>query len=278
RNTSPSVEARLSGRLASVNSEIISCSRSTEVGRLCLGLGNLLCRDSRQRCRRMRQTSSASSARLTRGIMARKIRAIFSARSTYRPNQKQLSATRLGTTRETRCNSTGSFRGRNKLNVSTGPSHSTHASLLWPPRCIETTDPSASATRTSPPGIAIHPLPVLSTYVRSTTLRELRHPLSHTGAVDKATCSCATYSCGRDRNCSANLPFSAGGISAPNTGSILREGNAGFTTTESRWSSTQSSAYFCPHHQVATDGSLSFSPSNSWERPGRNGMIAAVSI
>ena len=39
-----------------------------------------------------------------------------------------------------------------------------------------------------------------------------------------------------------------------------REGKAGFTTTESRWFSTQSSAYGCPHHQVATDGSFSFSP------------------
>src|SRR5208283_1134785 len=187
-----------------------SCSSSREVGRLCLGLGNLLFRDPRHLCRRTRQPSSASSARRTRGIMARKIRAMFSERSTYRPSQKALSATRLGTTRETRCNSTGSFRGRSKLKVSTGLSHWTQASLLWPPRCIETTDPSASATRTSPPGSAIHLLPVLSTYVRSTTLRELRHPLSHTGAVDKATCSCATYSCGRDRNCSANLPFSAG--------------------------------------------------------------------
>ena len=140
--------------------------------------------------------------------MQRKTRAMFSARSAYRPNQKALSATLLGTARETLCNSTGSLRGRSMLNVSTGPSQSTHASLLWPPRCIETTGPSASATRTNPPGIAIQPLPVLSTYVRNTTLREWRLPLSHTGAVDRATCSCATYSCGRARNCSANFPFS----------------------------------------------------------------------
>ncbi len=58
------------------------------------------------------------------------------------------------------------------LNVSTGLSQSTQASLLCPPLCMETTDPSISATRTNPPGIAVHPLPVLSTYVRSTTLRE----------------------------------------------------------------------------------------------------------
>ena len=82
RDTSARVQARLSGRLASVNSEVISCSSSTEVGRLCLGFGNLLCRDSRQLCRRIRQPSSASSARRTRGIIARKIRAMFSARST----------------------------------------------------------------------------------------------------------------------------------------------------------------------------------------------------
>ena len=43
------------------------------------------------------------------------------------------------------------------LKVSTGPSHKTQASLLRPPRCMETTWPSASATRTRPPGIAIQP-------------------------------------------------------------------------------------------------------------------------
>ena len=163
RDTSARVEARLSGRLASISIEIISCSSSSEVGRLSFAFGSLLCRDSRQPCRRIRHANSASSARRTRGIIARKMRAMFSARSAYRPSQKTLSATLLGTTRETRRNSTGSLRGRSMLNVSTGPSHSTQASLLWPPRCIETTDPSASATRTSPPGIAIHPSPVLST-------------------------------------------------------------------------------------------------------------------
>ena len=45
--------------------------------------------------------NSASSARRTRGIMARKMRAMFSARSTYRPSQKTLSATLLGTSRAT---------------------------------------------------------------------------------------------------------------------------------------------------------------------------------
>ncbi len=44
-----------------------------------------------------------------------------------------------------------------------GLSHSTHASLLWPPRCMETTEPSASATRTRPPGMATQPEPVLRT-------------------------------------------------------------------------------------------------------------------
>src|SRR5271166_5778522 len=267
RETSDRVEARLSARFPSVITEINSCSSSSEVGGLFLALGSLLCRDSRQLCSRRRQPSSACSARLTRGITERKMRATFSARSAYRPNQKALSATLLGTACEVRCNSSGSLRGRSILKVSTGLSQRTHASLLWPPRCIETTGPSASATRTNPPGIAIHPLPVLSTYVRSTTLRELRHPLSHTGAVDKAICSCATYSCGRARNCPANLPFSGCLSSAPKTGSMPRDGNAGFTTTESRWSSTQSSASVCPHHQVATDGSLRLSPSRCLERP-----------
>ena len=158
RDTSARVEARLSGRLTSVIIEIISCSSSSEVGRLSLAFGNLLCRDSRQLCSRMRHPSSASSARRTREIIGRKIRAMFSARSTYRPSQKTLSATLLGTPRETRRNSTGSLRGCSILNVSTGPSQRTQASLLWPPRCIETTDPSASATRTNPPGIAVHPI------------------------------------------------------------------------------------------------------------------------
>jgi len=163
RDTSARVQARLSARFISVNSEVSSYSRSLEVSGLSLALGNLVCRDPRHLCKRMRHISSASSARLTRGITVRKIRAMFSARSTYRPNQKALSATRLGTIRGIRCNSTGSPRGRSILNVSTGLSHRTHASLLWPPRCIETTDPSASATRTNPPGMAIQPLPVFST-------------------------------------------------------------------------------------------------------------------
>ena len=51
-----------------------------------------------------------------------------------------------------------------------------------------------TATRTNPPGIAIQPEPVFSTYARSTKLREYKWPLSQTGAVESATCSCATYS------------------------------------------------------------------------------------
>src|SRR5580658_6065285 len=163
RDTSANVEARLSVRLGSVTIEINSCSNSSEVGRLLLVLGNLLCRDSRQLCNLTRQASSASFACRTREVRQRAIRAVCSARSTYLPNQKTLSATLLGTPGNSRRNSTGSLRGRSKLNVSTGLSQSTQASLLCPPRCIETTGPSVSATRTNPPGIAVHPFPVLST-------------------------------------------------------------------------------------------------------------------
>jgi len=42
--------------------EINSCSNSRAVGRLLFAFGNLLCRDSRQLCNRIRQPSSASLA------------------------------------------------------------------------------------------------------------------------------------------------------------------------------------------------------------------------
>ena len=99
RDTSASVVARLSGRLGLVSTETNSCSNSCGVGRLPLALGSLLCRDSRQLCRRIRQASSSASARRTREIIERTMRAMFSARSTYRPSQKTLSATLLGTAR-----------------------------------------------------------------------------------------------------------------------------------------------------------------------------------
>ncbi len=39
-------------------------------------------------------------------------------------------------------------------------------------------------------------------------LRGSSRPLSQTGAVDRATCSCATYSCGHARSCSTRRCFS----------------------------------------------------------------------
>src|SRR5438105_1053408 len=130
RDTSANVEERLSDRFTLVRRETNSCSSSSEVAFLPVVLGNLLYRDSRQACSRMRQPSSASSARRTREVIDLRIRAIFSARSTYRPSQNTLSATLLGTARSTRRSSTGWLRGRSILNVSTGLSHNIHASLL----------------------------------------------------------------------------------------------------------------------------------------------------
>ena len=51
------------------------------------------------------------------------------------------------------------------------------------------------------------------------------------------------YSCGRAFTSRRTSPFPLAVSSAPKTGSMLRDGNAGFTTTESRWLNTQSSAY-----------------------------------
>src|SRR6202034_515366 len=159
-------------RFKSEITEINSFSNSRGLGRLFFAFGNLLCRDFRQLCKRIKHPSSPGSARRTREIIDRAMRAVLSARSTYLPNQKTLSATLLGTSGEPRRNATGWLRGCSRLKVSTGSSHRTHASLLCPPRCIDTTEPSASATRTSPPGIAVQPSPVLITYARNTTLRE----------------------------------------------------------------------------------------------------------
>src|ERR1017187_7335348 len=164
RDTSERMKAKLSVRFASEITEINSRSNSSEVGRLFFALGNLLCLDFKQLCKRTRHPSSPGSALRTREIIDRTIRAVFSARSTYLPNQKTLSATLLGTSGDPRRNATGWLRGCSRLKVSTGLSHRTHASLLCPPRCIDTTEPSASETRTSPPVIAVQPLPVLSTY------------------------------------------------------------------------------------------------------------------
>src|SRR5450631_2199084 len=130
RDTSAKVDTRLSRRFGLVKTETNSCSTSTDVGRLTFDFDNLLCRDSRQLCKRIKHPSSASSARCTRVIIERTIRAMFSARSTYRPSQKTLSATLLGTAGVTRRSSTGLLRGRSKLNVSTGLSQRIQASLL----------------------------------------------------------------------------------------------------------------------------------------------------
>ena len=70
--------------------------------------------------------------------------------------------------------------------------------------------------------------------VAAPTLREWRLPLSHTGALDNAICSCATNSWGRAHNCSTSFWRAPCSRSAPNTGSIPRDGNAGFSTSESR--------------------------------------------
>ena len=192
-----------------------------------------------------RQPSSASSARpYARDHGAQRSEQCFRLSRHSGPTRTTLSATLLGTARETLRNSTGSLRGRSILNVSTGLSHRTQASLLCPPRCIETTDPSASATLTKssrnrdPPVAGIehvsaqHQAAKSKTSVvphrRRWTKRSAPAPHTRAGepAVGRQTCS-----------------FSACGSSAPKTGSIPREGNAGFTTTESRWLSTQSSAY-----------------------------------
>ena len=99
RATSTSVDARLSGRLGFTSTEISSRSNSCAVGLFPLPFGSRLCRDSRHPCSRSKQPSSASSERRTREIIVRTIRAMFSARSTYRPSQNTLSATPLGTAR-----------------------------------------------------------------------------------------------------------------------------------------------------------------------------------
>ena len=164
RDTSANVEARLSVRLGSVIIEINSCSSSSEVGRLSLVFGNLLCRDSRQLCSRIRQAEfRLVGATDTRDHTSARSERCFPPARHIDPAKKHCRPRCLEHLADSRRNSTGSLRGCSILNVSTGPSQSTQASLLWPPRCIETTDPSDSATRTNPPGIAVHPLPVLST-------------------------------------------------------------------------------------------------------------------
>jgi hypothetical protein len=121
----------------------------------------------------MRQASSASSARRTRGIMARSDASNIFGAFDVPPQPEGIVGDAAGyDARDTAQLHRLITRSQHAEGID-GASHRTHASLLCPPRCIETTEPSASATRTSPPGIAIQPLPVLSTYVRSTTLRDI---------------------------------------------------------------------------------------------------------
>ena len=88
----------------------------------------------------------------------------------------------------------------------------------------------------------------------------LRHPFSQTGAVESVTCSCATYSCGRARSCLANFPFSAWGAQSQRPAPCpAKEMPA--SPRPNRDDSAPNRARTCPHHQVATEGSFSFSPS-----------------
>ena len=65
--------------------------------------------------------------------------------------------------------------------------------------------------------------------------------------------------------------------SRPKRGSNFWFGNVGFTTRRSRCAIAYSSAGFSPHHQVATDGSRSDSPSSTRAAPGRKPSQAADS-
>ncbi len=105
-------------------------------------------------------------------------------------------------------------------------------SLLPPPRCIETTSESrVTATRVSPPGIDLVAGRRSRRGSRASRRGAAADPRRPRPAPSRAaTCSCATYSCGRARMRSTSAARSALESRAPNTGSRPLTGNAGLIT------------------------------------------------
>ncbi len=144
-------------------------------------------------CSAKASSSSGSSGWLptsvslvSRVTTLRNRRMALSARSTCRPSQYKLSATRLGKSLPLRRSGTGVSRGCSRLTGVTGPSERTHTSLLPSPANVDSLNRSPDAdTRTNPPGITLYSCLLATRNVRSATCQG-RVPLAvSTGAVDR---------------------------------------------------------------------------------------------
>ena len=226
-----------------------------------------------------RSRPPASDSPSSRMKMLRNSRAVPSARSAWRPSQNKWSATRLGRSWPLHRGVTGVPGGCNSVTGATGPSASTHTSLVPWPTNIDSLGVSevALACRQRPR----HHLISLGRghHERARAPRAPAAAFPPTKpARSTARQAAARPTCSGPREYAPPvhlfLPRSA---AATLIGRTAVASSADRTTNRSRFDSTNESEFALPHHQVSTDGSFKSSLSSRLEIAGRNAIGAGDS-